>query len=99
MLRDIFFLVGSLVDTTLCDFHFDDRTVNWELLSAFLWALDASFYLRSDAVVGMELRKEKYFYKLYNEVIDNEIHSDVNEIDDESSYYEMSDLEETSASK
>jgi len=89
---DIFFLVGSLVDTTLCDFHFDDRTVKWELLSAFLWALDASLYLRSDAVIGMELRKEKYFQQLYNEVIDKEIYSKVGEMDDDS-YYEMSELE------
>ena len=55
----------------LCDFHFDDATVHWELLSAFLWALDASLYLRSDAVVWMELSKEKRIQQLYDEAIEN----------------------------
>ena len=81
------------MDATLCDFHFDDRTVTWELLSAFLWALDASLYLRSDAVVWMELKKEKWFQQLYIEAVEKGLHADDGETDDEGSYYEMSDIE------
>ena len=49
-LGDFFFLVGSLVDVTLCDFHFDDNIPFWSIFSCVLWFLDACFYLRSDFV-------------------------------------------------
>jgi hypothetical protein len=96
IVRDIFFLIGSLVDTMLCDFHFDDEVVKWELVSAFLWALDASLYLRSDAVVRMELNKERWLNELYNEAIESGLHSGCIDTEDECSYYEMSDLEASS---
>lgn len=47
-LGDLFFLIGSLVDVILCDYHFDDKTEFWSILSSFLWFFDACFYLRSD---------------------------------------------------
>lgn len=47
-LGDLFFLIGSLVDVVLCDYHFDDNTSFWSTLSSFLWFFDACFYLRSD---------------------------------------------------
>jgi hypothetical protein len=47
-LGDLFFLIGSLVDVVLCDYHFDDHTAFWSILSSFLWFFDACFYLRSD---------------------------------------------------
>jgi len=67
--------------------------VKWELLSAFLWALDASLYLRSDAVVWLELKKEKWFQQLYNEAIEKGLQTSSMDTDDDSGYYEMSDVE------
>lgn len=47
---DALFLLGSSMDVLLCDSHFDDNLPLWPLFSAFLWFLDACFYLRSDVI-------------------------------------------------
>jgi len=63
---DIFFMVGSVVDVLLCDFHFDDKGGGWAVMSSFLWCLDACLYLWSDAVFKEALRQEKseFYQKL-----------------------------------
>ena len=70
---DILFFVGSLVDTILCDFHFDDDVSIWPVISAFLWTLDASLYLRSDKVIQMQLEEELRISKLLREAVDQSI--------------------------
>jgi hypothetical protein len=48
-LGDLLFLVGSLFDCILCDFHFDDQFGSiFGFLSSLLWLADACLYLRSD---------------------------------------------------
>jgi hypothetical protein len=58
-LGDYLFLIGSLFDVVICDFHFDDGSeIWWSAVSSILWFLDACFYLRSDyctAIVFQDL--------------------------------------------
>lgn len=55
-LGDTFFLIGTLFDAIVCDFHFDDgQSQIWSAVSSFLWFLDACFYLRSDYCTAIVL--------------------------------------------
>jgi hypothetical protein len=54
---DIFFGLASVVDVILEDSTLDDNVLWWPIVSAFLWTLDALFYLRGD-FVSLVLRKE-----------------------------------------
>lgn len=51
-LGDLLFLVASVGDGILCDFHFDDDVPFWKILSALLWLLDASLYLCADIIMA-----------------------------------------------
>ena len=54
---DIFFALASVVDVILEDSTLDDNVLWWPIVSAFLWTLDALFYLRGDFVT-LVLRNE-----------------------------------------
>lgn len=54
---DIFFALASVVDVILEDSTLDDNVLWWPIVSAFLWTLDALFYLRGDFVT-LILRNE-----------------------------------------
>ena len=54
---DVFFGLASLVDLILEDSTLDENVLWWPIVSAFLWTLDALFYLRGDFVT-IFLRKE-----------------------------------------
>jgi len=47
-LGDIFFGVATVVDTLLCDLHFDDDILWWPIVSAVLWLCDALLYIGAD---------------------------------------------------
>ena len=53
-LGDLFFMVGSVMDVILCDFHFGDDAYQWDIFSSFLWCFDACLYLWSDALFKKE---------------------------------------------
>ena len=51
-LGDLFFLIGSFVDSILFDFSFDDEGMGWPILSSTLWCVDALLYLNSDWIAA-----------------------------------------------
>jgi hypothetical protein len=53
---DILFLLGSLMDASLSDFHLKGVLI-LPILSSFLWLLDGCLYMRSDFVRARQLRQ------------------------------------------
>mmetsp|Transcript_28334 Transcript_28334/g.35034 ORF Transcript_28334/g.35034 Transcript_28334/m.35034 type:complete len:268 (+) Transcript_28334:107-910(+) len=64
---NLFFLLGSLIDIILWDFHFDDDVPIWAFISAITWFTDALLYIRSDIV-----QCQSNTAQLSNEDIDND---------------------------
>jgi hypothetical protein len=62
-LGDLFFLIGSFVDSVLFDFSFDDDRIGWPILSSTLWCVDALLYLNSDwiAAKSRQIASEPFF--------------------------------------
>jgi len=54
-LGDLFFLIGSIMDSGLDDFNLDAPV--WYVVSSVLWLLDALFYLRSDFVMAARIKE------------------------------------------
>jgi hypothetical protein len=52
---DLMFLVGSIVDSVLVDFNFDQDSLS--LFSAILWFIDACFYLQADYVMFLHAKE------------------------------------------
>jgi hypothetical protein len=60
-LGDLLFLIGSLMDASLSDFHLD-HLVLFPVLSSLLWMIDGCLYMRSDFLKAAKLDEAEFSF-------------------------------------